>query len=100
MLEPQPVVDDDEGATRQEERVRQFDDGEVSQVGAVDDVAPDAQEGQVPGEAVDEPQEKLRCDDGPDQSLQEFGAEDGVFLDQFGEVIEARRDGKREEAEA
>lgn len=88
MLEPQPVVDDDEGATRQEKGVRQLDDGEVPQVDGVDDVAHDAQQRQVPWEAVDEPQEHLRRHNHPDQSLEEFRAEDRVLLHQFREVVE------------
>lgn len=100
MLEPQPVVDDDEGTTRQEKGVRQLDDGEVAQVDGVDGVARDAQQRQVPWEAVDEPQEHLHRYNHPDESLKEFGAEDRVFLHQFRQVVETRRDRECEEAEA
>lgn len=76
-------------AGEDEERVRELDDGEAAQVLGVDDVGEDAQRAGAEREAVDCAEEDLHCDHGVDQAGEEFLREDGVLLDQFGEVVEA-----------
>lgn len=97
---PQPVIDDDQDAARNEERVGELDDGEMSQVRRIDTVARDTQECQLPRESIDQPQEDLRSHHRVDQASQQFGAEDRIFFHEFRQVVEARSDRQREETKA
>ena len=72
----------------------------MSEVTGVYGVACDAEDGEVEGEAVDEPEEGLDDADAVYESPEEFGGEDGVFFDELGEIVEAGGDGEGEEAEA
>lgn len=97
MSEPQPMIEDDERTAREEERIGQLDDREMSQVRGIHGVTGDSQQRQVPGESIDKPEEDLGGDDSVDEVFEQFRTENRVFFDEFGEVIEARRDGEGEE---
>lgn len=60
----------------------------------------DAQQRCPEGESIDNPQSRLGDNDGVDQPRQEALGEDGVLLDELGQVVEARGDGQGKEAEA
>ena len=91
MPKPQPVVEDHKDAREDEERVGELDGGEVAEVGRIDDVRGDGEEGQEERKGVEEPEEELGEDDGIDEAGEEFAREDCVFFDEFGEVVEPRR---------
>ena len=76
-------------ARREEQGVRQLDEGETSHVAEVDDVGDDAHEGQQEGEAIDEPQKRLDDDYRVDELCQESLGDHGVLLDELGKVVEA-----------
>jgi len=98
--EPHPVVGQDQATAEDEQGVRQLHNGEVSQVAHVAQVRDYAQRREVPGELVDQREEQLDDDDAIDQTAQHFGAEDGVFFDQFGQVVEPAGYAEGEEGEA
>lgn len=60
----------------------------------------DAESGEMPGEAVDKGEEGLEGDDGVDEAIEEAFGKHSVFFDQFGEVVQPRGYGEREEEEA
>lgn len=72
-----------------EERVRELDDWEASQVLRVYDVRADAHGAEEEGEAIEGAEEDLDGDDGVDEARQKLFGEDCVLFDQFREVIEA-----------
>lgn len=72
----------------------------MPQITCIDGMRCDAQDGQEQGEAIYEPEERLDPDDGVDEIAEEASGEDGVFLDELGEVVEAGGYGEGEKAEA
>ena len=74
-------------AGRYEHRIAKPDDREMSKVTHVDAMADDAEEGERDGEAIDEGKENLDGDDGIDEAGKDFSCEDGVFFNEFGEVV-------------
>lgn len=60
----------------------------------------DAQHRGPEGEAVDEPEQRLDAHDAIYNARQEALGDNRMLLDQLGEVVEAGRDGEREEAHA
>ena len=51
----------------------------------------DAEGGREDGEAVDEAEDELEDHDGEDEFCEEAFRDDGVLLDELGEVVESRR---------
>ena len=100
MAVPGVVVDQDEHAGGQEDRVREFDPGEAPQVLVVEDVGGDAEGGEGEGEFVDCCEEELDRDHGVDHAAEGFAREDGVLFDELGEVVEAGGNGECKEEEA
>lgn len=74
-------------AGEDEDRIAQFDNGEVAQVAHVDCMAADAQRGEEDWEAIDCREEDLGGDDAVDEAGEEFAREHGVLFDEFGEVV-------------
>ena len=50
----------------------------------------DGQQRQAEGEAVDDAEEQLEADDDVDETSQRLFGNDGVLLNELGEVVEAR----------
>lgn len=59
----------------------------------------DAQRRQGEWETVDKPEERLYADDGVDESAKETSGEDGVLLDELGQIVESRGYGEGEKTE-
>ncbi len=94
------MIDNDQAAAEQEQRIPQLHDREVSQVARVHGVTRNTEGRERDGEAVDEPEERLRTHNAVDEVSQQFGGEDRVLLDELGEVVESGGDGEGEEGEA
>jgi hypothetical protein len=76
--------------TRQHKKgVGELDERKPAHVAQIDNVRSNAQQCRPKGEAVDEPEGGLRADDGVDEARQELLREDGVFLDQLGQIVES-----------
>lgn len=84
------MIDDDQHTGKNEQWVSQFDQGEATQVAGVDQVGEDAEEGKRDGESIEQDEEDLNADDGVYETTEQFSSKDGMFLDQFREVIQAR----------
>ena len=108
MAEPKEVIEKDEdyifcqfeafgsgqqlgqlAARKDEDRVSQFDNGEMAQVAHVDAMAKHADEGEEKREAVNQSQEGLDGDDGINEARKKLAGKHGVLLYQFGEVIKS-----------
>ena len=100
MAVPGVVVDQDEHARGQEDRIGELDPGEAPQVLVVEDVGSDAEAGEGERQFVDCCEEDLSADDDVDHAAEGFTREDGVLFDQLREVVEARGYGEGEEEEA
>jgi len=59
-----------------------------------------AEQCEVEGEAVDEPEEDLGRNNSVDETVEDFRGKDGMLLDKFRQVVEARGDGESQEGEA
>ena len=94
------MIYQDQRAAREEDGIGEFDDGKTAQVEGVDDVGGDGDGGEPERESVDEGEKDLDADDGIDHAGERLFGEDGVFFDEFGEVVEARGDGQCEEEES
>lgn len=70
MSEPQPMIENDERTAREEERIGELDDREMSQVRSIHGVTGDAQQCQLPGKAIDKPEEGLGGDDSVDEGFE------------------------------
>ena len=63
MAEAQPVIEYDQPAAQDEERVRQLDDGKVSKVACVHHVRGYAERAEVQWEGIEDREEGLDSDD-------------------------------------
>lgn len=100
MLKPQPMIRQHQHTAHEEHRIRELDDGEASEVLHVDDMAAHAKGAEGPWEFVDHGEEELAGDDDVDHAGEDFLGGDGVFFDDFGEIVEPAGDGEGEEEEA
>lgn len=92
MTETLGVVGTRERTARgNEERVRQLHEWEAPHVAEVHDVRGDAQQRQGKRQSVDGPGQGLHDHDEVDDPEEEPLRQDGVLLDDLGEIVEARR---------
>ena len=59
----------------------------MPQVTHIHAMAGDAQEGEFPGEGVDEGEQEVEGDDAVDETGEDAARGDGVFFDELGEVV-------------
>ena len=83
--------DEDKGdrltTAQHEHGIRQPHDGEMPQVAHVHGMAGHADEGQPDGEVVQKGEQDLQRDDAVDEPGEQFLGQDGVFFNQFGQVV-------------